>query len=122
MTNNINEYFTKDCNVILNFHGYPEAIKQLVCGHEISMRMKILGYIEKGSTTTPFDMQVRNGTSRYHVAIEAIKAVAKVNNQVYNKQDEIIAYFTNKIAQHNEYIVEYGEDMPEIQNWKWRTI
>lgn len=116
----LTDYFTKDREIILNFHGYPEAIKQLVCGHEISMRMKILGYIEKGSTTTPFDMQVRNATSRYHVAIEAIKVAAKVNNKVSVKAEELIAYFNHKLVEHEEYIVRYGEDMPEIQNWVWR--
>jgi xylulose-5-phosphate/fructose-6-phosphate phosphoketolase len=117
----LTDYFTTDRQVIFNFHGYPEAIKQLVCGHEISMRMKILGYIEKGSTTTPFDMQIRNLTSRYHVAIEAIKAAAKVNSKIQESQKELLAHFAGKIAEHEEYIVEHGEDLPEIQNWVWKS-
>jgi xylulose-5-phosphate/fructose-6-phosphate phosphoketolase len=115
----LTDYFSTNREIVFNFHGYPEAIKQLVCGHEISMRMKILGYIEKGSTTTPFDMQVRNCTSRYHVAIEAVKAAAKVNTEVYNRQEELIAHFVAKLAEHENFIVKYGEDMPEIQNWTW---
>jgi xylulose-5-phosphate/fructose-6-phosphate phosphoketolase len=113
----ITDYFTKDRDIVFNFHGYPEAIKQLVCGYEISMRMKILGYLEKGTTTTPFDMQVKNHTSRYHVAIEAIKAAAKVNTDVYWKQEELIGFFSAKIEDHKQYIIEHGDDMPDIQNW-----
>ena len=112
-------YFTSDREIILNFHGYPEAIKQLVCGNDISMRMTILGYNEKGSTTTPFDMQIRNGTSRYHVAILAIQAAAKINHIVWQKREELVAYFEEKIREHNDYIVAHGEDLPEIQNWVW---
>ncbi len=113
------KFFTKDRKIIFNFHGYPEAIKQLTWGHEISTRIKVLGYIEKGTTTTPFDMQVRNKTSRYHVAIEAIKAAAKYNYSVHKAQTDILNYLHKKLEEHKEYILQYNDDMPEIKEWTW---
>jgi xylulose-5-phosphate/fructose-6-phosphate phosphoketolase len=118
--NALNKVFTTDKQVIMNFHGYPEVIKQLVAGEPISMRMKILGYVEKGTTTTPFDMQVKNGTSRYHVAIEAIIAAGMVNTEVYWAQEGLITTLNALIEKHKAYIKEYGEDIPEIKHWKWQ--
>jgi xylulose-5-phosphate/fructose-6-phosphate phosphoketolase len=115
----LNKVFTTDRQIIMNFHGYPEVIKQLIAGEPISMRMKILGYVEKGTTTTPFDMQVKNGTSRYHVAIEAIIAASLKNTEVFWIQEGIIAQLNDLIEKHKTYIKEFGEDIPEIKNWKW---
>jgi xylulose-5-phosphate/fructose-6-phosphate phosphoketolase len=115
----ISKLFTPDKPVLLNFHGYPEAIKQLVYGHSLSQRLKIIGYIEKGTTTTPFDMQVLNGTSRYHVAKEAIMTVAKTNPEIHTKASHLISQLNNLLARHALYIIENGEDMPEVQQWSW---
>ncbi|BCX14109.1 MAG: putative phosphoketolase [Candidatus Dojkabacteria bacterium] len=115
----LNAYFTKDKPIILNFHGYPEVIKQLTWGHEISNRLTILGYREEGTTTTPFDMQVLNGTSRFHIAIQAIEKASEINSKINAQKDEAITYLANKINQHKKYIFEHGDDMPEIKNWKW---
>jgi len=112
------KYFTSDRAVIFNFHGYPDAIKQITWGRSISNRITILGYIEEGTTTTPFDMQVRNKASRYHVCIEAILAAMKVNMLVARKAKELIHQFSNIIKRHELYIVEYGDDMPEIKDFK----
>ena len=64
--------FGTDCPVVINFHGYPSAVKQLLFGRHSVRRFHINGYQEEGTTTTPFDMNVRNGTSRYQVASQAI--------------------------------------------------
>lgn len=112
-------YFTKDKPVVFNFHGYPEAIKLLTWGHELASRMKILGYIEEGSTTTPFDMQVLNGTSRFQVVIEAVEAASKHNTKIAEIKNDIIYMMQNKLRDHRNYIIENGDDMPEIKNWIW---
>lgn len=101
--------------VIFNFHGYPEVIKQLTWGFEISKRMKVLGYIENGDTTTPFDMQVVNHTSRFDICIEAIRSAAKVNESVAKEADVLIKYFEDKLEEHKRYIVENSEDLPEVK-------
>ncbi|GAB4148139.1 MAG: phosphoketolase family protein [Patescibacteria group bacterium] len=113
--------FTTDKPVILNFHGYPEAVKQIVYGTPLSMRLKILGYLEKGTTTTPFDMQIKNQTSRYHVAIETLKAISEIKPELNSKYNELINQLEQKILQHKQYIQQHGEDMPEIQFWKWKA-
>ena len=115
----IDKFFTKNKDVIFNFHGYPETIRQLTSGHEISFRMKVLGYIEEGTTTTPFDMQVRNGTSRYHVAMKAIESASKFNKSIEAIKKQAIDYLEKKLLDHKLYIVENNEDMPEVRHWKW---
>lgn len=117
----LNVYFTNDRNIVLNFHGYPEAIYQLRESIPILERMTVLGYREKGTTTTPFDMQVKNGTSRYHVAILALEKASEFNIQVAQQYPKLRDYFESKIAEHKVYIEENGEDMPEIKNWKWKN-
>jgi len=71
--------FTPDRPVIFNFHGYPSAIKQLIFNRNNAQRFEIRGYIEEGTTTTPFDMCVQNETSRYHIAMSALRHGSKVN-------------------------------------------
>lgn len=112
------KYFTDDRAIIFNFHGYPDAIKQITWGRSIANRLTILGYLEEGSTTTPFDMQVRNKASRYHVCIEAILAGMKVNSLIANKGKELINQFSNLLKRHELYIVEHGDDMPEVTDFK----
>ncbi len=68
--------FTPDCPAIVNFHGYPSAVKQPLYGRGTGDHWTINGYREEGTTTTPFDMLVRNGASRYHLIQQAIRAAA----------------------------------------------
>lgn len=116
----INNIFGNDLPVYINFHGYPDAIKQLFFGTPISMRMKVRGYIEKGTTTTPFDMQVKNLTSRYHVALDAIHLVAHSIPSIKRRQSQLIFHLEDQINKHKAYILEHGDDMPHIKNWKWK--
>jgi xylulose-5-phosphate/fructose-6-phosphate phosphoketolase len=115
----LNDYFTADKPVIMNFHGYVEAIRQIELPVNLLQRMRLLGYIEKGTTTTPFDMQIKNRTSRFHIAIEALKAGAAHNPAVAKISTSLIEEMEKKIAYHKEYIKKEGDDMQEIKNWKW---
>jgi xylulose-5-phosphate/fructose-6-phosphate phosphoketolase len=96
------------------FHGYPRAIHEIVHGRTNAERFHVRGYIEEGSTTTPFDMVVLNHTSRYDLCIEALRRA----RQLSDTQD-LIAYCEGKLREHRNYVVEHLEDMPEITNWKW---
>ncbi len=116
----IEKYFTKDRDVVINFHGYPEVIKQLTWGHALSFRLKILGYREEGSTTTPFDMQVRNGTDRFSVAMHAIESASKFNPKVEENKTYLIDLLRQKLKEHKKYIIQNGDDMPEVKNWRWK--
>lgn len=116
------DYFTKDKPVIFNFHGYPETLKQVLFDHiheGDGGRFSVHGYIENGSTTTPFDMQVRNGTSRYHLVIEIFQTLGKRGVVSPNLVEKIVEKYNNKLDAHREYIKKHGVDPEEIENWKW---
>jgi len=105
--------FTDTQPVIFAFHGYVRIIHDLVHGRPDPVRFHVRGFMEEGTTTTPFDMVVLNNMSRYHLAMEAIKRVKGL------AADPIIELFKNKLAEHDRYIKEHLEDMPEISDWKW---
>jgi len=109
------DLFTKDKPVIFAFHGYPWLIHRLTYRRHNHDNIHVRGYKEEGTTTTPFDMVVRNDLDRYHLFIDAVERVPSVAN--------IRAYIREmaegKLIQHKEYIERYGDDMPEIRDWKW---
>ncbi len=113
------KYFTKDKPIIFNFHGYAITVKKLLFGHPHDERFSIHGYNEEGSTTTPFDMQFRNGTSRFHLVIEALER-AGVNNKKYaRKAKALVKKYQKKLDLHVKYVKENGVDLPEVVHWTW---
>ena len=106
-----NQIFTIDKPIIYNFHGYPDLIHQLTY-KRYNKNLHVHGYMEEGTITTPFDQRVRNNIDRYHIALDVIKYVQNENN------DKVKEYCENMLKKHNEYIKEYGVDMPEIENFK----
>ena len=118
---NFDDYFTKDKPVIFNFHGYPETLKQTLFNYgKHRRRFYVHGYIEKGSTTTPFDMQIRNTTSRYHLAIEVFERAYEQGVISEDKRNMLVSRYEAKMDEHIVYIKENGVDLPEITNWKWK--
>jgi xylulose-5-phosphate/fructose-6-phosphate phosphoketolase len=107
--------FTENTPVIFAFHGYVRMIHDFVHGRPNPARFHVRGYIEEGTTTTPFDMVVANKLSRYHLAIEALRRVERLQTQ----STHLIDQFEMKLAEHHEYIEEHLQDMPEIQDWTW---
>ncbi len=115
------DYFTKDKPVIVNFHGYPETIKQKLFDEKSAQnRFYVHGYREHGSTTTPFDMQVRNKTSRLHLAKQAFELLEKNGVVSPHKATEIITKYDKLLTEHLEYIKEHGEDPDYIAKWQWK--
>ncbi|OGL37386.1 phosphoketolase [Candidatus Saccharibacteria bacterium RIFCSPHIGHO2_12_FULL_49_19] len=116
-----NMYFTSDKPVICNFHGYPETIKSIIFDYISSspQRFSIHGYIESGSTTTPFDMHVRNKTSRWDLVISVLEKVSATGRVPYEEVQHIIKKYQQKLADNTAYIKENGVDMPEIEEWRW---
>jgi len=112
--------FTTECPVIINFHGYPSAIKQLIFGRQNVRRFHINGYQEEGTTTTPFDMNVRNGTSRYQVASQAIRLASVLNPRVAVRASALVHRYEYILVDHRRYIEENGVDPEEITNWRWK--
>lgn len=113
-------YFTKDKPVIINYHGYPATMKGILFDQENINRFTIYGYIENGSTTTPFDMQVRNHTSRYHLIIRAFELLSHNKIIDYKKAHDFINEYQNKLDEHSEYIKKFGVDPKEIEEWQWK--
>ncbi len=114
------ERFTADKPVICNFHGYPETLKAILFNYTHHPdRFDIRGYIESGSTTTPFDMHVRNRTSRYHLVMAVFEKLAHTGRLSEDEAQPIIAKYQQKIDENTEYIKVNGIDLPEIDAWVW---
>ncbi len=117
-----NRLFTTDKPVICNFHGYPETLKAILFNYiKDNSRFDVRGYVECGSTTTPFDMHVRNRTSRYHIVMAIFDRLAKDNVVPSNIAQSIILKYQSKISANTSYIKQHGVDMPEIDEWVWHS-
>ena len=120
LRHNIGYYFTNDKPVTINFHGYPQTIKQILFDYGYSTtRFTIHGYEEQGSTTTPFDMLVRNQTDRYHLALDAANVALAAKLVSTDEHEKLLEKYQQKLNDHRNYIVKNGIDPEEIENWKW---
>jgi xylulose-5-phosphate/fructose-6-phosphate phosphoketolase len=107
--------FTTDKPVIFAYHGYPWLIHRLAYRRRNHGNLHVRGYKEEGTTTTPFDMVVRNDLDRFHLAGDVVDRVKKLGPQAGYIQQEI----RDRLIEHRAHIVDRGEDLPEIRNWKW---
>jgi xylulose-5-phosphate/fructose-6-phosphate phosphoketolase len=107
------ELFTDNVDVVFAFHGYPGAIHQLVHGRPDADRFRVRGFIEEGTTTTPFDMLVRNKASRYHLVMDALNNARRTPSGA----TDLNAYCATRLAEHDAYVVEHLEDMPVVRDW-----
>ena len=106
--------FTKDKPIIFAFHGYPHLIHQLAY-KRTNKNLHVHGYLEEGTITTTFDMKVQNKLDRFNLVMDALKYLPELGD----KRTSLNEWCKNKLMEHKEYLHEYGEDMPEIKNWKW---
>ncbi len=109
------DLFTAERPVIFAFHGYQRAVHEIVHGRVNAGRFHVRGFIEQGTTTTPFDMLVLNRMSRYHLCIEALRRVAPR----FPQADSLIQSLERLIDQVVAYSREHLEDVPELTNWTW---
>lgn len=116
---NADKYFTKDKPVIINFHAYPETVEAIISHLSKPERFSVHGYLENGATTTPFDMQVRNQTSRFHLAIEIVQKMAEEKVITNDESVALVSKYQKALTDHKEYIQRVGADPKEIENWQW---
>jgi xylulose-5-phosphate/fructose-6-phosphate phosphoketolase len=109
------QLFTADRHVVFSFHGYPSAIHQLISARPKPTRFHVRGYVEEGITTTPFDMLIRNGVSRYQLAIEALRRAGMDKPGATAAIDRYLL----RLEEHERYIEEHGEDPEDITAWRW---
>jgi xylulose-5-phosphate/fructose-6-phosphate phosphoketolase len=108
-------HFTDDKPVVFAFHGYPRAVHELVHGRPDADRFHVRGFNEEGTTTTPFDMVVLNGMSRYQLSIEAMRRAPRVRALT----PPLIAECNDMLARHKAYVLSNLQDMPEVRDWVW---
>jgi xylulose-5-phosphate/fructose-6-phosphate phosphoketolase len=125
------ELYTEDKPVLFNFHGYASAVHQLIHRRPAQERFSVRGYAEEGTTTTPFELLAMNGVDRFQLAIDALLRVdveaseavrgmsgAFATRTLANAQ-EAITKLMKKREELRAYVVEEGNDPPEIQEWTW---
>ncbi|MFN3919387.1 MAG: phosphoketolase [Methylohalobius sp.] len=107
--------FTTDKPIVFAYHGYPWLIHRLAYRRTNHKNLHVRGYKEEGTTTTPFDMAVRNDLDRFHLVMDVIDRVPKLGYQAAHVKQLL----RDKLIEHRRYIERYGQDLPEIINWQW---
>ena len=108
--------FTKNKPIIFGFHGYPWLVHRLTY-RRTNRNLHVLGYKEEGTITTTFDMCVLNDLDRFHLVQDVIDRVPDLGS----KGDYLKQQMKTKLIEHKHYIGEHGQDVPEIQDWKWKN-
>jgi xylulose-5-phosphate/fructose-6-phosphate phosphoketolase len=109
------DLFTASRDVVFAFHGYPSAVHHVIHGRPASGRFHVRGFQEEGTTTTPFDMVVRNGISRYHLVLEALRRAHRLPGDA----ESLSTHCNAMLKRHRGYVVDHLEDMPEVRDWRW---
>ena len=107
--------FTTDRPVVFAYHGYPTLIHRLTYRRKNHGNFHVHGYMEEGTTTTPFDMTVLNELDRYHLAgsvVDRVPRLAKIGAHFKQR-------LRDKLVEHRQYVTEHGDDLPEVRDWKW---
>jgi xylulose-5-phosphate/fructose-6-phosphate phosphoketolase len=109
--------FTANKPVVFAFHGYPWLIHRLTYRRKNHDNIHVRGYQEEGTTTTPFDMTVLNELDRFHLIEAVIDFVPSLGERVAHLRQRL----RDKLVEHREYIRQYGDDMQEIKDWRWKA-
>ncbi|MBK8891559.1 MAG: phosphoketolase family protein [Dechloromonas sp.] len=107
--------FTTDKPILFAYHGYPWLIHRLTYRRSNHGNLHVRGYKEEGTTTTPFDMVVLNTLDRFHLVMDVARRVPRLRAQAVHIKQAM----RDKLNEHTQYILEHGEDMPEIREWQW---
>ena len=107
--------FPPGAPVVFAFHGYPSLIHSLTYKRSGHADFHVHGFIEEGTTTTPFDMVVRNRLDRFHLMASAIAHVGRLAPVAGHLQQGI----SDRLVEHARYVRAHGRDMEEVEAWRW---
>jgi xylulose-5-phosphate/fructose-6-phosphate phosphoketolase len=107
--------FTTDRPIIFAYHGYPWLIHRLTYRRTNHANLHVRGYVEEGTTTTPFDMCVLNQVDRFNLAMAVLDRVPRLQDISAYAREEL----ASKLIEHRHYVRTHGQDLPEIRNWRW---
>jgi len=107
--------FTRDRPIVFAYHGYPWLIHRLTYRRTNHGNLHVRGYKEEGTTTTPFDMVVRNDLDRFDLVMDVVDRVPSLGQRAAHVRQRM----RDRLVEHAEYIVRHGEDMPAIRDWQW---
>ncbi|MET0204877.1 MAG: phosphoketolase, partial [Casimicrobiaceae bacterium] len=107
--------FTVDRPVVFAFHGYPTLIHKLTYKRTGHANFHVRGFKEEGTTTTPFDMCVRNELDRFHLVTSVLDLLPELGARTAYLRQAL----RDKLHEHHDYIREHGDDMPDVRDWKW---
>jgi xylulose-5-phosphate/fructose-6-phosphate phosphoketolase len=107
--------FTTNRPIIFAFHGYPSLIHRLSYRRTNHDNLHVRGYIEEGTTTTPFDMVMLNDLDRYHLVMDVIDRVPGLSSSA-SQVRQLMVDARLRARQHTR---ETGEDIPEVRDWVW---
>jgi xylulose-5-phosphate/fructose-6-phosphate phosphoketolase len=110
-----NALFPPGRAVIFAYHGYPWLIHRLTYRRDAHNDMHVRGYIEEGTTTTPFDMVVMNNMDRFHLVMDVIDRVPGLADRAGELRQKMV----DTRARHWAWTREHGEDLPEVSGWQW---
>ena len=96
------ELFTPNQPILANFHGYPETLENILENYTYRGQLRVHGFNEEGSTTTPFEMLRRNAASRYDLAIDIARVM---------RRDDLVSKYEAFLAQNHLHAIKYGIDL-----------
>ncbi|MBI3680937.1 MAG: phosphoketolase family protein [Acidobacteria bacterium] len=107
--------FTVDKPIIFAYHGYPWLIHRLTYRRRNHGNLHVRGYKEEGTTTTPFDICVLNNLDRFQLALDTVRRVPRLKGIA----GAATQAYRDLLRRHKAYVSAYGEDLPEVEDWKW---
>ncbi|MGW4442064.1 phosphoketolase family protein [Streptomyces sp. NPDC004682] len=109
--------FTTDKPVIFAYHGYPWLVHRLAYRRAGHANLHVRGYKESGTTTTPFDMVVRNDLDRYRLVMDVIDRVPGLAVRAADVRQRM----ADARTRHHDWIRVHGTDLPEVAEWSWES-
>jgi len=107
--------FTADRPVIFAYHGYPSLIHRLTYRRTNHAGLHVRGFKEEGTTTTPFDMVMRNDLDRFHLVMDVIDRVPGLAQQAAALRQRM----ADERLRHRAHTRQVGDDAPDVRDWVW---